>query len=185
MLVVSNVPALHPLDASSSRFFHSHPGVKPPFPLAACCAHLKGSVAAQLEANARSPPPPPRTLPQAPQTHASPAFILLPLPKVSFWSHPVILLSLPPALCSCPLLRHTHGLTQLVRAQRLPSLSAEVAGTSHRHGHVCWVGTEGSLVRLLQTSPSSFPPSTFGSSPCPHLPVESRILPPSSLDQEE
>ena len=82
-------------------------------------------------------------------------------------------------------LQHTHGLAQLVRAQGPQSLSAEVAGASHRHGHFCWVGTKGSLVRLLQTFPSSFPTSTFGSSPCPLLPVKSRILPPSSLDQED
>lgn len=87
-------------------------------------------------------------------------------------------------LSSCHL-RHTRGLAHLVRVRRPPSLSAEVAGTSHGHGHSCWLGTEGSLVRLPQTSPSSFPTSTFGSSPCPHLPVESRILPLSSLDHKE
>lgn len=68
------------------------------------------------------------------------------------WSHFVILhpSHVPPPhlpLLPRPLLQHTHGLAQLVRAQRPQSLSAEVAGASHGHGHFCWVGTRGSLVR--------------------------------------
>lgn len=66
--------------------------------------------------------------------------------------------------------------------RRPPSLSAGVAGASPQAQADPRVGTEDSLVRPSLTLPSSFPTSTFGLAPCSHLPVKSRMLPPTSLD---
>lgn len=94
-------------------------------------------------------------------------------------SHSVLLLPSPPLLL--PSSAHTWSCSAGHNAKASITV-AEVAGASHGHRNFCWVGAEGSLVRLLQASPGSFPTSTFGFFPCPHFPVKSRITPLSSLD---
>lgn len=168
---VSSILPCVPVHSSGGS--HCWPGAEP------CPPHY---AVARLEADARSPHPSTSTAPSPPNSW-EPCLHFAAAAQDEPWSHSVILLPsrVPPPslpLLPRPLLQHTHGLAQLVRAQKA---SITVCRGSWRQAwarHFCWVGTKGSLVRLLQTSPSSFPTSTFGCSPCPHLPVKSRILPP-------
>lgn len=111
--------------------------------------------------------------------HVSPGFILQSAHKAKLrpfnLSIPFSLLCPRPSAHtqSCSVGQSAEGLHHCLQRWLVPAL---------RHRQIHWVGTEDSLVRPLLTLPSSFPTSTFGFSPCPHLPVKSRMLPPTSLD---
>lgn len=108
---VSSILPCVPVHSSGGS--HCWPGAEP------CPPH---SAVARLEADARSPHPSTSTAPSPPNSW-EPCLHFAAAAQDEPWSHSVILLPsrVPPPslpLLPRPLLQHTHGLAQLVRAQK-------------------------------------------------------------------